>query len=56
MERPKPGPAKRAPVSNNGEKSKRARVVLPRVLPKDDGQGVQKGTNNQSQLFGLLYS
>jgi len=38
MERPKPGPAKRAPVSNNGEKSKRARVVLPRVLPKDDGQ------------------
>ena len=37
MERPKPGPAKRAPVSNIGEKSKRARLVQPRVLPKDDG-------------------
>ena len=37
MERPKPGPAKRAPASNIGEKSKRARMVLPRVLPKNDG-------------------
>ena len=40
MERSKPGPAKRTAVPNNGEKSKRARVplvVLPRVLPKDDG-------------------
>ena len=37
IERPKPGPAKRAPPSalKSGEKSKRARVVLPRVLPME---------------------
>ena len=34
MERPKPGPIKRAsPAPKSVEKSKRARVVLPRVLP-----------------------
>ena len=37
IERPKPGPAKRAPppATKSVEKSKRARVVLPRVLPME---------------------
>merc|ERR1719229_415282 len=37
MERPKPGPAKRAPppATKSVEKSKRARAVLPRVLPME---------------------
>ena len=36
IERPKPGPAKRAPPAPKSvEKSKRARVVLPRVLPME---------------------
>ena len=36
IERPKPGPAKRAPPAPKSvEKSKRARVVQPRVLPME---------------------
>ena len=48
LERANPSPSKRSPASGNGKKRKRAKMIQPRVLPKDDGKEQIQPESEQS--------